>query len=147
MNTEELGRNVDLCVLKYQEAYGRVPDAVIVPDNTMHALRDNRMLRNSGKERLPYSGMAVATAYGEVGAYWMSRFGERIEVKARTEARTYHKAGGIYPFILATKRWFPILRGLQGLDRFKDALDCDIGVPLKQLEAALVKRVSEIKKR
>ncbi|OGJ21184.1 hypothetical protein A3K73_05020 [Candidatus Pacearchaeota archaeon RBG_13_36_9] len=146
---EQIEKKVDLCIGSYKQAYGRFPAAVIVTDGTMHFLRDNGMLKNYGEAKLAYSGMAVATAYGKVGAYWMARFDNLIEVSGGTdrERRSYHKAGGVYPFILATKRWFPVLRRLQGIDMFKDSLDCDIGVPVKQLEKDIARKVADIKKR
>lgn len=146
LESEDLQEKVNLCVEKYEKAYGVFPNAVIFADPILKVFGKNEMLRNYGKERRDYSGIAMKTNQ-LIKIYMFGRLDKKDleELCPEGSGKTkLYKKGGIYPLILATQNpWYRLKRVFKGR-RFQNPLSCDVGIPINQLEKQLDNQLRKI---
>jgi len=143
---ENLIKKIDLCIDKYNAAFGDIPTAAVVADSTLGFLQGRGMLRNLGKQKGDYSGKGLESSWNFVPrVYFFEEMnGTDIEELKPGEDRLY-KPEGKYPLMLTTHKSHYGIRRFFGGKRFENTVSCDIGVPINQLEQELTKKINRVK--
>ena len=145
---EDLPEKTKMCMEAYRNTHGAFPNAAILTGATLDVFKESNMLRNCGRQKRDYSGIALKTGNFQTGVYMFERiptkYLEDLSPAGSEKARLY-KSGGICSLILTTQSSFYRIRKLFGGNRFQNSISCDVGVPIRQLEQQLDREVRAAK--
>jgi hypothetical protein len=120
-----------------------LPNSVILEDQTLKALNEARILKNSGKQKGAYLGIALKTEQTLMEIYLLGRIKQDKNIEENKERKLY-KTGGICPLTLATHiPWYSLKKRFVLKRDFENFLRCDLGVPRRQLEQQLAKQIKK----